>query len=226
MHPIVGGLFGLDWPDQVLFTGAVTGLAYGVMAVGVILVFRSAQIINFAVAAMGGFAAALLARLVINWGVDYWIALPLCIAAGALIGAAVELSVVRRLFTAPRVILLIATIGVAQFLQFAQFVLPQPEFVQEFPTPFDFTWTWGDVIVQSQHMVVIVLVPLLTGALAWFLSFTKYGTAIRASAANPDAARLSGISIKKMSTLVWILAGALSAVATIAVGPADDQQLG
>jgi ABC-type branched-subunit amino acid transport system ATPase component/ABC-type branched-subunit amino acid transport system permease subunit len=216
---ILAGLFGLDWPDQVLFTGAVTGLAYGVMAVGVILVFRSSHVINFAVAAMGAFAAALLARLVVNWGVDYWFALPLGIAAGALIGAAIELTVVRRLFSAPRVILLIATVGVAQLLQFGQYLLPQPEFVTEFPTPFHFTWVWGDLIVQSQHLVVIVLIPVMTGALAFFLNRTRYGTAIRASAANPDAARLSGISIRRMSTIVWVLAGTLSAVATIAVAP-------
>ena len=135
-------------------------------------------------------------------------------------------SVVRRLFTAPRVILLIATIGVAQLLQFGQYLLPEPEFIQEFPTPFDFTWHWGDLIVQSQHIVVIVIIPLLTGALAYFLDRTRYGKAIRASAANPDAARLSGISIKKMSTIVWTLAGALDRDRDDPRGAADDEHLG
>ena len=48
---------------------------------------------------------------------------------------------------------------------------------------------------------------------------TKYGLAIRASAANADAARLSGINIKRMSTIVWVLSGALAATAAMLFGP-------
>ena len=51
----------------------MTGLTYGVMAVGVILVFRSTRVINFAIGEMGGFAAALLYRLVIDWDVPFWV---------------------------------------------------------------------------------------------------------------------------------------------------------
>lgn len=96
---------------QVVFSGAVTGITYGIMAVGVVLIYRSSRIINLAIAEMGGFAAALLAFLVINHHVSYWIALPACVALGAAVGAVIELIVVRRLFDAPRVLLLVATIG-------------------------------------------------------------------------------------------------------------------
>jgi ABC-type branched-subunit amino acid transport system ATPase component/ABC-type branched-subunit amino acid transport system permease subunit len=213
------GLLAVDVPAQVVFSGAVTGLTYGVMAVGVILVYRSARIINFAVAAMGGIAAALVARLVVNWELSFWVAFPIGVAVGVLVGALVDLTVVRRLFTAPRVILLVATIGVAQILLFGQVVLPKLEFVVAYPTPFDRSWTVGDVIVHSEHLVVLVVVPLLTAALAFFMSRTRYGAAIRAAAANPDAAQLSGISIRRMSTLVWALAGGLSAIASILAAP-------
>jgi ABC-type branched-subunit amino acid transport system ATPase component/ABC-type branched-subunit amino acid transport system permease subunit len=56
-------------------------------------------------------------------------------------------------------------------------------------------------------------------ALAWFLNRTKTGTAVRAAADNPDAARLSGIGIKRISTIVWALAGALAAAATVLSAP-------
>jgi branched-subunit amino acid ABC-type transport system permease component len=101
-------------PGQVVFNGVVLGLTYGVLAIGVILVFRSSRVINFAIAEMGAFGAVLLARLVVNWNVPFLVAFVACIAVGGLIGAAVELGVVRRLFEAPRVILLVATIGVAR----------------------------------------------------------------------------------------------------------------
>ena len=66
---------------------------------------------------------------------------------------------------------------------------------------------------------MLVIVPLLAIVLTVFLNHTKYGMAIRASAANPDAARLSSISPKKMSTLVWTIAGLLAALGMILTIP-------
>jgi ABC-type branched-subunit amino acid transport system ATPase component/ABC-type branched-subunit amino acid transport system permease subunit len=212
-------MLAFEVPRQVAFSGAVTGVSYGVMAVGLILVFRSNRVVNFAIAEMGGFSAALMARLVLDWDVPYWLSFAVCLLVGALVGGAIELFVVRRLFTAPRVILLVATIGVAQLLLFAQASLPDPENALAYPTPFSRTWEIGGVLVRSEHLMVLIVVPLAALALGLFLSRTRYGLAIRASAANPDAARLASISIKRMSTLVWVLAGALAAVATIVSAP-------
>ncbi len=61
--------------------------------------------------------------------------------------------------------------------------------------------------------------PLLVAALAWFLERTRTGVAVRAAADNPDAARLAGIGVKRVSTIVWALAGGLAAVATILSAP-------
>ena len=63
------------------------------------------------------------------------------------------------------------------------------------------------------------MLPLLVAGLAWFLNRTKHGTAVRAAADNPDAARLSGISTKRVSFIVWSLAGGLAAVTTILSAP-------
>ncbi|MGO9877597.1 MAG: ABC transporter permease subunit [Acidimicrobiia bacterium] len=212
-------MLAFEVPKQLVFSGAVTGVTYGVIAIGLILIFRSTRVINFAIAEMGGFAAAVLARMVLNWGVGYWLSFVCCLGIGALVGAALELLIVRRLFTAPRVIMLVATIGAAQLLLFAQAILPEPKGLQPFPTAFSRTWEVGGVIVHSEDLVVLIVMPLVIAALALFLNRTKYGLAIRASAANPDAARLSAISVKKMSTLVWVLAGTLTAIGTILWAP-------
>jgi ABC-type branched-subunit amino acid transport system permease subunit/ABC-type branched-subunit amino acid transport system ATPase component len=220
---IPASLLAFDVPRQVVFSGAVTGITYGVMAVGIILVFRSTRVINFAIGEMGGFSAALLYRLVIDWGAPFWLSLAACVAVGALIGAAIELAVVRRLFSAPRVILLVALIGVSQLLLFAQAILPDVENIRPYPVAFSGSWQWGDVLVRSEELTVLIVMPLIVSALALFLNRTKYGLAIRASAANADAARLAGINIKKMSTLVWVLAGTLTAVGTILFAPLNQQ---
>ena len=122
------------------------------------------------------------------------------IVTGGVLGAVIELAVVRRLFNAPRVILFVATLGVAQLVLVAQLYLPQLESFGGYPTAWDENWEVAGILVRSEHLLVLIVVPILTGLLAWFLGATKYGTAIRASAANSDAARLNAIRVKAMST--------------------------
>jgi ABC-type branched-subunit amino acid transport system ATPase component/ABC-type branched-subunit amino acid transport system permease subunit len=204
---------------QVVFNGIVTGTTYGVLGVGLVLVYRSTRVINFAYGQMGVFSALLLALLVINWDVNYWLSLPAVLVVGGVIGAVIELVVVRRLFTAPRVILFVATLGVTQLLLLGQSLLPRIEQYEPFPVPFESTWEIGGIVVRNAQILVLVIVPALTAALAFFLRYTKFGTAIRAAADNPDAARTSAINVKTMSTVVWVLAGVLATVTAVLVAP-------
>ncbi len=92
----------LEAPAQVLFSGAMRGLAIGVLAVGVILIYRSSRALNFALGELGALGAAVFVRLAVNWHWNYYAALALVVVAGALVGALLELGLVRRLATAPR----------------------------------------------------------------------------------------------------------------------------
>jgi hypothetical protein len=74
-----------ELPKQVVFSGVVTGATYGIMAVGIILIYRSTRVINLAIAEMGGLSAALLARMVINWDLAYWLAFVICVLVGRVI---------------------------------------------------------------------------------------------------------------------------------------------
>src|SRR5437660_4253017 len=99
---------------QTLVVGALTGLAYGVLAAGLVLVYRATRVINFAHGEIGAFGAALLAKLVLDEHWNFFVTLPVVLVVGGAVGAAVELGIVRRLFKAPRVTVLVATIGVSQ----------------------------------------------------------------------------------------------------------------
>ena len=206
-------------PAQVVFNGALTGLTYGLAAVALILVYRTSRVINLATAELGGFAAGVLAYFLVNQHVSYWVALPLCVGIGAAAGALVELVVVRRLSNASRLLVLVATIGVAQILLFGQAVLPKPTAVVPYPTPFTSRWEIGGVFVRGEHLAILIVMPALCLALAWFLARTRAGLQIRAAAANPDAGRLAGIHVRRTSTAVWALAGAFTALATILAAP-------
>jgi ABC-type branched-subunit amino acid transport system ATPase component/ABC-type branched-subunit amino acid transport system permease subunit len=204
---------------QLVFNGVVTGVTYGVLAVGLVLVYRSARVINFAQGEMGAFGAALLVLLVINYDVPFFVALGVVVVVGAVLGAVIELVIVRRLFRAPRVILFVATIGAAQLIFLFQFLLPGLDRFGRYPTPFRSTWEVGGVLVRSEHLLILLVIPVMTAALAFFLERTRAGTAVRAAAANPDAARTSTIRVKRMSTLVWVLAGLLATVSAVLVAP-------
>lgn len=208
-----------DWVTrQIVFNGFVNGLTTALVALGIVLIFRSTKVINFAVGNMGLPAAGLMALMTINYHLGFWLSLIISLIVGALFAAVIELIVVRRLFNAPRVILLVATIGVAQLATVIVRSFPDLSAGRgaRFPAPIG--KTWNDVVglrITGPQVSVIIVVPVLAALLGWFLNRTTFGRTVKASADNADLARLSGISPKVVSTFVWIVGGILSSVALI-----------
>ncbi len=201
--------------------GCIRGLIIALIAMGIVLVYRSSRVINFAVGALGVPAAALVGVMAGAHGWPYWLALLAALVVGTLVGALVELSVIRRLFRAPRVIVLVATIGVAQLAQAITLALPEyrtGSLSAAFPTPFSTTWHLpGKVVLGPGQLMALCIVPLVTVALWWGLGHTAFGESVRASSANPELARLTGINPKSVSTAVWAISGFLSALAVILI---------
>lgn len=205
-----------------LVLGSVSGLTYGVLALGLALIYKSGRFVNFAHGNLGVVCAVLFGKAVVDWGVPYWVALPVALAFGGALGGLLELGIVRRLFDAPRLVLVVATIGVSQillFLSLQRFMNADQNSLREsgYPVPFQAEWTIGGVILRGGEIGILVLAPVVTLAVAAFFRYTSYGQAIRAAAENPDAARLAGISVRRMSTLVWVIAGVLAAFTLILV---------
>ena len=101
---------------QLWFDGLINGMVFGLLALGIVLVYRSTKVINLAVGNMGLPASGLLGLLVINYKWPFWIALITAMLVGTLVGALVERAVIRRLFNSPRVIVLVATIGIGTLI--------------------------------------------------------------------------------------------------------------
>lgn len=204
--------------------GSITGLTYAILAVGLILIYRSNRFVNFAHGNFGALGSLLLAKLVVDLGVPYWVALPLVLVAAAAAGGLIELTIIRRFFDAPRLVLVVATIALSQlffFFTLLEDLRPDSNRLTEegFPLPFEASLQVAGVQLNGAHVAIVVFVPLLAGALTVFLRFTPWGQAIRAAAENPDAARLAGISVKRMSTIVWVIAGLLAATTAILFAP-------
>ncbi|MEA2274137.1 MAG: hypothetical protein QOI98_2845 [Solirubrobacteraceae bacterium] len=211
-------------PPEVLALGAVTGLTYGLLAVGLLLAYRASRVINFAHGQVGAVAAVVLGVMVQQWGVPYWTAFVAALALGAALGALVEVTVVRRLRAAPPLMTLVATLGVAQFLLSVTASLSGTLTTggRNFPQPTGLPSTdFGALRLTPAIIAMLVLGPLAVGALALVLTRTPLGVAIRASADNADAARLLGIRAPHMRTLSWALAGGLAALTAALVLPAN-----
>jgi ABC-type branched-subunit amino acid transport system ATPase component/ABC-type branched-subunit amino acid transport system permease subunit len=209
----------ISWVNsQIVFDGIVQGLAIAVIAVGVVLVYRATRIINFAVGGMGVVGAVTLALLTIQYHVPFWVSLALAILIGLVFGAIVDGTIVRRLRKSPKVIVLVATIGVAQVAQAIAAEIPQPHDTSaRYPSAFSGTWNVAGVTIHGTDLSVLILVPITVVLLTWFLDRTTVGKTIQACADNPDLARTSGISPKWVSTMAWSLAAGLSTLSIVLI---------
>ncbi len=212
-------MLAVSWVNsQIVFDGLIQGLAVAVIAVGVVLVYRATRIINFAVGEIGVVGAVTLSLLTIQYGVPFWPALIIALLIGLAFGAIVELTVIRRLKSAPRVVVLVSTIGIAGLAQAIAIEIPEPSDASaHYPSAFSGSWTLAGVNVRGADLGVLILVPVAVIALIWFLDHTMIGKTVKACAANPSLARLSSISPKLVSTMVWALAAALSTLSVILI---------
>ncbi len=210
--------------EQIVFNGVVRGMVYGLVAIGIVLLFRASGVINFAQGQFGALGASVICVLLVNYGWSFWAALPLAIAIGAALGGLTELLVVRRLFHQPRLLLFVATIGISQVILLLQLQLPVIEVNEPFPTPFTSIWELGPLSVRGEQLVVLIAVPLIVVGLAVLLQRTRFGLSVRTAADNPNAASLSGVRVKAVSTQVWILAGTLAAVSAVIAAPVLNQR--
>lgn len=215
---------------DIVLQGAVFGIANGLLAAGIVLVFMSNRAINIAQGELGAFAVAVMFSLSNRADFPYWAALLCALAATAVLGALIETTVIRRLFTSPRLIVLIATIGVAQVITAIRAGIPKPRNdagddvvfggASTFPVPFEIDpITFGRVVLRSPEILVLTVGPLLALALFAFLRWSAYGIALRAAAENPQRARLLGIPVRRVSTMAWVIAALLSAAAAILIAP-------
>ena len=207
-------------PRGVFVAGAVVGALYGLVAMGLILVYRASRIINFAQAQLGSVPAVVALLLIARHGWPYLSVIPIVLLGSALLGAAVEVTMVRRFANAPRLILTVVTIGVGFLLLILEFYAKdwvggelKDVLSLEFPTPFSgLRFRLGPVSLTGDHLFAIVVVAGLVVALGAFFRYTDIGIAVRASAENADRASLLGIPVRRVSTIVWMLAAVLSAI--------------
>jgi ABC-type branched-subunit amino acid transport system ATPase component/ABC-type branched-subunit amino acid transport system permease subunit len=213
------GSFQITLPVVVL--GCITGLMYGVLAVGLILVYKQSRVINFAHGEIGAFGATFVGLAVVSWHLNYWIVIPIGILLGAGVGASAEVLIIRRLRRAPLIISVIATLGLGSLMdQVSAALNTNVQAGSTFPQPPGFPeFSIGPLLVTRAYTGMLILTPIVVLALVLFLRYSRLGMAMRATSANPDASSLAGVRSGATSAMAWAIAGGLAAFTAILVMP-------
>src|SRR4051794_16544251 len=116
LWPAAAAVLHHGMPLGIVFHGVVFGSLYALIAIGLVLIYRANRVVNFAQAQFGAVAAVIAIELVVHWHVPYVVGVPAGLLIALLTGALVNVAVISRFRRAPRLILSVATIGLAQIL--------------------------------------------------------------------------------------------------------------
>ncbi len=213
-----------DFLLQVLWEGLVSGILYALIALGLVLIFRSSRIFNFAQGIMVVFAALTLVGIHAK-GVPAWVSVGLTLAVMFGLAVSIERVVLRPLVGQPDIILFMATIGITLFLiGFGEIIFggETKQMITEqlgIPTGSITLEPWGGLLIlEEKDITIVVFSGLLVAALLAFLNKTRMGRAIRALGDDHQAAMSVGISLQTIWVLVWFIAGIIALVTGIAWG--------
>lgn len=204
-------------PSGIILNGALVGGRIALIALGIALIYRANRIVSFAQGDLGALPAVLSVMLVVAWGWSYWVGLAVGLLSAVVLGVLVETLIIRRFFTAPRLVLTVATIGLAQILAGAALFLPRAfgdtNFGTRLPQPFDATWTFGGTTFNANDIFTMLVVPTCLVLLALFLQRSTLGIAILGAAERADRASTLGIPVRRLHTVVWVVASVLAFLA-------------
>jgi branched-chain amino acid transport system permease protein len=203
---------------QQLANGLVLGFLYGLIAIGLSMVYGLLRMINFAhgdVLMVGVFIA-----LPVSWmGAPFPIVLLAGIAAATAVGGLIQWTVFRPLIRSRDVTLLVASLGVSLLLQNVVLMLTSPQPKRPSPEAFlDAPFQIGGVFLRNVDLMIVALAIAFVIGTHWFLQHTRPGLAIRALSQDLGAARMMGIRVPRMIFICFLVGSALAGVAGVFIG--------
>ncbi|MCE9620784.1 MAG: ABC transporter permease [Actinomycetia bacterium] len=221
-------LFFFGMPLGLWTRGLILGLLAAMLAIGMALIYRANRVVNFAQADMGSVPVGFAAALMLFWGWPYLVGLGVGLLLALVLGLVVEMAIVRRFRNSPRMVMMVATIGISQLLLVLGILVPRwwgrNLASQRITSPVDWKLTlstswppWrpdsSKFILGGNDIIAMIVAPLALLFVGWFLNRSRLGTAIRASAERSDRAAMLGIPVSRLNTVVWMLAAVLSFIA-------------
>jgi branched-chain amino acid transport system permease protein len=204
---------------QTAIVGLIAGGIYGLLALGIVLVYRGSRVLNFAQGEIGTLSLYVASILVVDKHLPWWLGALAAVALAAVVGVGFEVFVVRRMGDASRLSVVVATVGLLLLLVAGEIQVfgPGPRSV---PPPIGgFGVKVAGVFVSPTQLLALALTLALGLGLAALLRFTDFGLAVLAAAQDPTAVRLVGIRLSRVSAFTWGAGAAVSAVAALFIEP-------
>jgi branched-chain amino acid transport system permease protein len=207
---------------EVVLGGIMSGVLYSLVALGLVLIFKASGVFNFAQGAMVLFAALSLVRLMEK--MPFVVALVLTLAIMVAVAWLIERLVLRPLVNQEEIVLFMATLGIAYFLDgLGQTIWGSDIYTLDIGMPKEpkillESVFEGGILVGMEDVIAAVISAALVAALALFFQKTGTGRALRAVADDHQAAQSIGIPLNRIWVIVWSVAGLVALVAGIIWG--------
>ncbi len=201
---------------QAVYSGILYGSVYGLMALGLTLIWGSLRMLNLAHGALylaGGYIAFF---LISQTGLPVYAAFLLAVLGAAIIGLVLQLTLINPLLDNPNrdSASLIATLGTSIVIESAVLLLFGPQ-VKQIPAVLEGSFKVGTVLINYHGLLVIGVAVVCLFLMTLFLRASRYGMAIRAVSQNMDAAKLMGIPILTVFLIVMCVSAALAGLAGV-----------
>ena len=210
----------MDQFIQQFATGLSTGSLYAIIALALVLIYRSTGIVNFAQGEMAMFMT-FMAWSVWNWDSNFWLAFFITLIIAAVFGALIELIALRPVESGPVLNPIIVTIGLVLILDSLALRIWQGQ-PKPFPSPAMFKGaplSIGPADISRTNVGVFCMSLLIMALIYLFFNKTKVGLAMRATAQDRVAGSLVGIRVGRMLALGWVLSSMVGAVAGMLLAP-------
>ena len=202
---------------QQVLSGLATGGIYASLALALVMIYQTTELVNFAQGEMAMFSAYI-AWTLIDAGMPYWGAFFATVVIAFVGGVVIERVVIRPVENSPILALVIVFFGLLVILnRVAGWIYTYT--IKSFPSPFPDKPFMGNVYIGSHDMGAVGVTLVMMLLVYAFFRFTPLGLALRAVAQNPESSRLVGIRVGWMLALGWGLASAVGAVAGMMVAP-------
>ena len=200
--------------------GISTGAVYAAVALALVLIWRATRIVNFAQGAML-MLTTFIASAVINSTGSYVAGLLMALVCGLVLGALVELTLIRRVEHAPPLNAVIVTLGLYTLLVAVAGMI-WGNTPRSFPAAFSlrgYKVGHTTLLFTPNDTFIVIMVIAVAAALAVVFRATSLGLSMRAAAFAPEVARLLGVRVGRMFTVGWALAAVAGALAGVLVAP-------
>jgi branched-chain amino acid transport system permease protein len=203
---------------QSLVSGLGQGAIYALLALGFVIVYKSTQVVNFALPGLMVLGAYMVVYFGGVMGISFWIALALAILISAFAALVIERIAIRPMIGKPVFAIAIITLGIDIILRITVSDLLGTN-VRSVPDPWGLkTFELGDVIVQQRRAAMLVAAAVVVTLLFFFFKYSRIGLAMRATAFDQEAALAQGIPVGVVFAVSWAIAGGLAALAGMFVG--------